>query len=444
MPIFPRYEGPALMEQVCSVENLTPAWRRVRSNIHVTRRGRSAGTDAVTLRDFEADWPRQMAQLAEELRSGVYQPLPPKRVALPKASGGERAIAILAVRDRIAQRAVQQVLEPVFDPLFLDCSYGCRPRVGVPHAVERVVRYADQGLGWVVDADIASYFDSIDQRILLGLLRQRINEAPLLRLIAQWLAMGALTSDNDAALRAHAPTPLEQGGAALRRLMAWGDPPIPEMFEPAPPFDPYTASIWESAGTGGAPAYGWGAPAAGLEQRIWNVVMLAKPVITGARLAAPYIQRLGGRRLALAGAAAAGAVAVGEVTLRYLRAAPRGTMQGGALSPLLANIYLHPFDIALTSQGIRLVRFMDDFVVMCASKHEAETALALVQRQLATLRLTLNSEKTRVVAYFDGIEFLGQALAPRRRGSQLAEGVTTFEEAEKVLRAAAERMRRKR
>jgi RNA-directed DNA polymerase len=124
-------------------------------------------------------------------------------------------------------------------------------------------------------------------------------------------------------------------------------------------------------------------------------------------MAAPYLQRLGGRRLALAGAAAAGAVAVGEVTLRYLRAAPRGTMQGGALSPLLANIYLHPFDIALTSQGIRLVRFMDDFVVMCASEHEAETALALVQRQLATLRLTLNSEKTRVVAYSNGIEFFG-------------------------------------
>src|SRR3712207_6294347 len=127
MRLFPRYDGPPLIEQICSVENLTLAWRRVRSNIQVARRGRSAGPDAVTLRDFQADWTRQMTQLADELRCGTYRPLPPKRIAIPKSSGGERAIAILAVRDRIAQRAVQQVLEPLFDPLFLDCSYGCRP-----------------------------------------------------------------------------------------------------------------------------------------------------------------------------------------------------------------------------------------------------------------------------------------------------------------------------
>jgi len=151
MPLFPRYQGPPLMPQICSVENLTLAWRRVRSNIHVARRGRSAGLDAVTLRDFEADWTRQMAQLADELQQGTYRPLPAKRVAIPKASGGERAIAILAVRDRVAQRAVQQVLDPLFDPCFLDCSYGCRPYVGVPDAVARVQRYADQGLGgWLM------------------------------------------------------------------------------------------------------------------------------------------------------------------------------------------------------------------------------------------------------------------------------------------------------
>ena len=142
MPIFPRYSGPPLVGQVCSVENLTLAWRRVRSNIQVARRGRSAGPDAVTLRDFEADWARQMALLADELRQGSYRPLPPRRVSIPKPSGGQRAIAILAVRDRVAQRAVQQVLDPLFDPLLLDCSYGCRPLVGVPEALARVERSA--------------------------------------------------------------------------------------------------------------------------------------------------------------------------------------------------------------------------------------------------------------------------------------------------------------
>lgn len=159
MPLFPRYHGPPLIEQVCTVENLTNAWRRVRSNIQLIRRDRSAGVDQVTLRDFEADWPAQMAQLAAELRDGSYRPLPPRRVMMPKANGGERAIAILAIRDRIAQRAVQQVLTPLFEPLFLDCSYGCRLAVGVPEAVERVARYAEQGLSWVVDSDISAYFE---------------------------------------------------------------------------------------------------------------------------------------------------------------------------------------------------------------------------------------------------------------------------------------------
>ncbi|PDW04079.1 CRISPR-associated endonuclease Cas1 [Candidatus Viridilinea mediisalina] len=126
MPIFPPYSGPPLLDQVVSVENLTLAWRRVRGNIHVARRARSAGFDAMTVRDFEADWLNQMRGLAEELQTGSYRPLPARHVTIPKASGGERAIAILAIRDRVAQRAVQQVLQPLFEPLFLDCSYGCR------------------------------------------------------------------------------------------------------------------------------------------------------------------------------------------------------------------------------------------------------------------------------------------------------------------------------
>src|SRR6266508_2792023 len=70
MMLFPRYDGAALIEQICGVENLTLAWRRVRSNIQIARRGRSAGPDAITVRDFEADWTRQMTHLAEELRAG--------------------------------------------------------------------------------------------------------------------------------------------------------------------------------------------------------------------------------------------------------------------------------------------------------------------------------------------------------------------------------------
>jgi RNA-directed DNA polymerase len=88
MALFPLYDGPPLIEQICSIENMTTAWRRVRSNIAVRQRGRSAGVDAMTLRDYERQWALHMAQLADELRTGSYQPLPPRRVEIPKASGG--------------------------------------------------------------------------------------------------------------------------------------------------------------------------------------------------------------------------------------------------------------------------------------------------------------------------------------------------------------------
>jgi RNA-directed DNA polymerase len=455
MPLFPTYQGPSLLEQLCHPETLTEAWRRVRSNIHVARRGHSAGIDAVTIRDFEADWPNQMARLADELRTGSYRPVPPRRVMIPKANGGERAIAILAVRDRIAQRAMQQVLEPLFEPFFLDCSFGCRPRVGVPHALAQVTRYADQGRIWVVDADIANYFDSLDQRIVLGLVRQRINDLPMLRLIAAWLTVGTLHQAETTPLTATAPSLLRRGGQMLRQAVTPQPPQMPPAALPMSPWtsgDPYAAAAWEAADPhaaerSAAPPPVWsGADAApgmlargyGLEQRVMTAFMLARPVMDGARHAWPYLQRLGGQRLALAGAVAAGVVATGELAVRAWGSA-RGTPQGGALSPLLANLYLHPFDVALTSQGLRLVRFMDDFVIMCTGPDEAEQALTLAQRQLTTLRLTLNAEKTRIVSYTDGLEFLGQALVPRRAAPRRFQDITSFTEAEQRLRAMARR-----
>jgi RNA-directed DNA polymerase len=426
MPIFPLYSGPALLEQATSVENLTTAWRRVRANIHTARRGKSAGIDAVTLRDFEADWSTQMVRLAEELRSGTYRPLPARMVTIPKASGGERAIAILSIRDRIAQRAVQQLLQPLFEPLFLDCSYGCRLHVGVPEAVARVARYAEQGLGWVVDTDIASYFDSIDQRILLALLRQRIDEPALLQLISQWLQIGSLQQDETSAV---SPEPV--GIARMFQLgegvMRGGGNELPAA--PAT----FTAPVWEQPeGAAWSLTQRPGLDTAGL----LTAMSLAQPAFEGLRRLAPYLQRIGTRRLMIGGALAAGAVAIGELALRAHAAthAPRGAPQGGALSPLLANIYLHPFDLAMTSHGMRLVRFMDDLVVMCASREEAEQTLTLTRRQLATLRLNLNEEKTQIVAYSDGLEFLGQSLAPRQRGARLGTGLMSFEEAERALR----------
>lgn len=445
MPLFPPYSGPALMAEVCSVENLTLAWRRVRRNIQVARRGRSAGADAVTLRDFEADWTRQMIVLADELRTGAYRPLPPRYVQIPKASGGARAIAILAVRDRVAQRAVQQILEPLFDPLFLDCAYGCRPLVGVPEAIARVERYAQQGLQWVVDADIASYFDSIDQRILLGMVRQRIGEPAVLQLLAQWLAVGVLQHDEAQPLPA-AESTLQRWGRVLRTAVPWGNaaalPTFPAALPPADIGDAYAAAQWERPGVNMPPVGSLPLGQGSLEQHLWTAMMVAQPVVNGARHLWPYIRQIGGRRIALASAVAAGALAANEAARRTAGPERRGTPQGGAISPLLANVYLHPFDLALTSQGLRLVRFVDDFVVMCASQAEAERALQLVQQQLTVLRLRLNNEKTQIVHYGDGLDFLGRALVPRARGIRLEQGLETFEAAQAALRKVASKARR--
>ena len=433
MHVFPRYVGPPLLTQTCTVENLTRAWRRVERNIQWARRDISAGVDAMTLRDFQADWTNQMTILAGELLDGSYRPLPPLQFTIPKKSGGERALALLAVRDRVAQRAVQQVLGPVFEPLFLDCSFGCRPHVAVPEAVERVRRYADQGLTWVVDADIARCFDAIDQRLLLHLVRQRVAEEPVLALLAQWLAAGTLHAPEGAAM-------LGAGGAVAgtgpSALWARGKSAVGQLTHrgaaAARDAEPYQA---EPGWGTGHDAYGEGLFSPTPDA--WQVAALARPVLDGARVALPHLRRLGGRRLLVAGAVAAGALAAGELAARHWPNRPRGTAQGSPLSPLLANIYLHSFDLGLTGQGLRLVRYMDDFVIMCASEDDARQALRIAEQRLAKLRLAVNPTKTRLVAYADGLEFLGQALAPRQRGPVLEQGAATFGEAEAALRRAA-------
>src|SRR5262245_29945377 len=103
-----------LMEQLASPENLLAAWRAVRGNIPKYRRARSSGPDGVTLLDYERELPAELNALHDRLLAGRYQPYPPARFKLPKRDGGEREVVVLAVADRVAQRAAQQVLEPLW------------------------------------------------------------------------------------------------------------------------------------------------------------------------------------------------------------------------------------------------------------------------------------------------------------------------------------------
>lgn len=140
-----------------SPEALQRAWQIVRRN------GTTPGVDRVTVRRFERDLERNLAQLQGELASGAYEPLPVKRVLVPKPKGGLRPLAIWTLRDRVAQRVVHDYLVPIVEPRFLDCSYGFRPGRSVSDAVQAVVEARDAHRCWVVDADIEDCFGSLDR-----------------------------------------------------------------------------------------------------------------------------------------------------------------------------------------------------------------------------------------------------------------------------------------
>ncbi|HRQ80377.1 MAG TPA: reverse transcriptase domain-containing protein, partial [Azospirillaceae bacterium] len=158
------------------------AWRRVRRN-----QG-AAGGDGVALAAFERDLDRQLDGLRAAVLDGTYRPGPLRRVAIAKPDGGARVLAIPCVGDRVLQTAMAAALEKRLEPRFHDASFGYRPGRSVAAAVACVRRHIRAGRHWAVDADIRSFFDSIDHRLLRGDLRQAAGDPSVERLAAAWLA----------------------------------------------------------------------------------------------------------------------------------------------------------------------------------------------------------------------------------------------------------------
>lgn len=179
-----------LMPQIAQLDQLMAAWKKVRAN-----RG-AAGVDLVTVQHFEANLHANLQAnlhaLSEALREDRYYPMPLKRFQVPKPDGRTRPLAILAVEDRIVQRAVVDVLEPIFEAEFLPCNFGYRPGRKVEDAIQQVLRYRAQGYEWIVDGDLRDFFGSLDHRLLLRLLADRIKDTRLLRLIQMWLDLGGM------------------------------------------------------------------------------------------------------------------------------------------------------------------------------------------------------------------------------------------------------------
>lgn len=245
----------ALYDRIFRSDIMWQAWIEVRKN------DGSAGVDGITLEDIEKSGVTKfLNQIQEELKSGTYHPQPVRRVYIEKSDGRQRPLGIPTVKDRVVQQACKIVIEPIFEANFQDCSFGFRPKRSGQEAVLAVKEALVRGW-WVVDADIEGYFDNIDHKYLISLLKRRISDRRVLKLLRQWLTAG---------------------------IMENGTKYIPE----------------------------------------------------------------------------------------------KGTPQGGVISPLLANIYLHVLDMYWTQKFSHLgqiVRYCDDFVIVCRKHHEAVEAIEIVK-----------------------------------------------------------------
>jgi RNA-directed DNA polymerase len=159
----------------------------------LTRKDGAPGIDGVTAEDYEANLEANLLDLLTRIKSGRYQAPPVRRHYIPKADGTKRPLGIPTLEDKVAQRAIVMLLEPIYEAEFLPCSYGFRPGRS-PHDALRALRngFMEQGLRWVVDADISKYFDTIDHTHLRGFLDQRVTDGVVRRMIDKWLKAGVL------------------------------------------------------------------------------------------------------------------------------------------------------------------------------------------------------------------------------------------------------------
>jgi RNA-directed DNA polymerase len=175
-----------LMERIVSRGNMMAAYSRVMRN-----KG-APGVDGMPVSALKGYLQQEWPRIKEELLAGTYHPQPVRKVEIPKPGGGTRMLGIPTVLDRLIQQAVHQVMSPLFEPGFSESSYGYRPGRSAHQAVKAAQRHVESGLRWVVDIDLEKFFDRVHHDTLMSLVKRKVGDREVLRLIDSYLKAGIL------------------------------------------------------------------------------------------------------------------------------------------------------------------------------------------------------------------------------------------------------------
>ena len=182
----PIHEAQCLIERMVERYNMVKALNRVKQN-----KG-AAGIDGMTVDELPVYLQINWRLIKEQLLKGIYRPKPVRRVEISKANGGIRLLGVPTVLDRLIQQAMHQVLSPIFDPEFSDNSYGFRPGRNAHQAVQQAKSYQHSGKRWVVDMDLAQFFDEVNHDILVSRLARKVKDRRMISLIRVYLRAGVM------------------------------------------------------------------------------------------------------------------------------------------------------------------------------------------------------------------------------------------------------------
>ena len=179
----------SLMEQILSKENLNAAY------LQVVRNKGAAGVDGMEYTEMKDYLSENGETIREQLRTRKYKPQPVRRVEIPKPDGGIRNLGVPTVTDRFVQQAVAQVLTPIFEEKFHDHSYGFRPNRCAQQAVIKALEMMNDGYDWIVDIDLAKFFDTVDHDKLMTIFGRTIKDGDVISIVRKFLVSGIMIGD---------------------------------------------------------------------------------------------------------------------------------------------------------------------------------------------------------------------------------------------------------